>query len=218
MYTEDQLLPLSALQHIIFCERQCALIHIEQVWQDNRLTAEGRLLHENVHEGPDESRGDLRIARGLRLRSLDLGVAGVADVVEFLRVPKAEGVSLPGASGHWRPHPVEYKRGRPKPGDCDKVQLCAQALCLEEILHVAVPAGAIFYGQPRRRLAVELDTSLRDMTRLTAQRLHALMAAGATPPPAFEKKCRQCSLNSLCLPSVVGSGGTVAAYLDEGLR
>jgi CRISPR-associated exonuclease Cas4 len=215
MYTEDQLLPLSALQHLLFCERQCALIHIEQVWQDNRLTAEGRLLHENVHDGPDESRGDLRIVRGLRLRSLELGVVGMADVVEFVRVPDGKGIALPGARGHWIPHPVEYKRGRPKPDDCDKVQLCAQALCLEEMLSAAVPGGAIFYGQPRRRLPVGFDLSLRGVTRQTAERLHALIAAGVTPPPAFETKCGRCSLNELCLPSSAGPKRKVQAYLNE---
>ena len=122
MFSEDELLPLSALQHLLFCERQCALIHIEQAWAENRLTVEGKNLHAKVHEADDESRGDLRIVRGLRLRSLRLGLVGQADVVEFHKQGDA-----------WLPFPVEYKRGKPKPEPCDEVQLCAQAICLEEM-------------------------------------------------------------------------------------
>ena len=130
MFTEDNLLPISALQHLLFCERQCALIHLERAWQENRLTAEGRIMHERVHEGGDETRRDVRIVRGLRLRSLALGLVGIADVVEFHRA--ADGVAVPESAGTWRPFPVEYKRGRPKSEPWDAVQLCAQALCLEE--------------------------------------------------------------------------------------
>jgi len=127
-YAEDDLLPLSGLQHLVFCERQWALIHIEQMWSENRLTAEGRALHDRAHDAGSESRPGLRIARGLRLRSLRLGLSGQADVVEFRAAPS--GVSLPAENGLWQPFPVEYKRGRPKPDHCDHVQLCAQALCL----------------------------------------------------------------------------------------
>src|SRR6266567_7026185 len=144
MYDEEDLLPLSALQHLVFCERQCALIHIEGVWADNALTVEGSHLHDRVDEmGPRiESRGDLRIARGVALRSLRLGLSGRADVIEFHRVTEG-GVELAGVSGLWRPFPVEYKRGRPKRDRCDEVQVCAQARCLEEMLETAVPAGAL---------------------------------------------------------------------------
>jgi CRISPR-associated exonuclease Cas4 len=218
LYTEEDLLPLSALQHLLFCERQCALIHIEQVWADNRLTAEGRILHEKVHEREDESRCELHIVRGLRLRSLELGVAGVADVTEFVRVPEGEGAHLPGLRGSWLPHPVEYKRGRPKPDDCDKVQVCAQALCLEEMLNVPVTAGAIFYGVPRRRLAVEFSDSLRDTTRQAAGRLHEIISSGITPPPTDTSKCRQCSLNEICLPQVVMRPDKALAYIETVMK
>ncbi len=191
MYTEDDLLQLSALQHLLFCERQCALIHIEQAWEENRLTAEGRVLHERVHESGDESRGSVRIVRGLRLRSLRLGLAGMADVVEFRRVD---------LKSQKTPFPVEYKRGKPKPDDCDLVQLCAQAICLEEMLNCEIPAGALFYGKTRRRLEVEFTEELRLKTAATAERLHKLVEAGVTPPAVYEKKCKACSLFSLCMP------------------
>ena len=141
-YTEDDLLPLSGLQHLLFCERQCALIHIEQVWAENVLTAEGRIMHERVHEEGKESRGDVRIEFGMPLRSLRLGLIAKADVVEFHRDREYP-------DDLWRPFPVEYKRGKPKKGNFDKVQLCGQAMCLEEMLDVEIPAGALFYGKTR---------------------------------------------------------------------
>ncbi|MBN2559321.1 MAG: CRISPR-associated protein Cas4 [Phycisphaerae bacterium] len=208
MYKEDQLLPISALQHLLFCERQCALIHIEQAWTENRLTVEGRIMHDKVHNGADESRGAVRIARGLRLRSLGLGLTGQADVVEFHRQ----------TVGSWQPFPVEYKRGRPKPEACDEVQLCAQALCLEEMLGVEIPEGAIFYGQPRRRHPVAFDQALRAQTESAARRLRDLLTAGVTPPAAYEKKCRNCSLLNLCMPKTAGRQKSAAGYLERMLR
>lgn len=190
---EDASLPLSALQHYAFCRRQCALIHIERQWAENSLTAEGRVLHERTHEAGGESRGDLRVARALPLQSVSLGLHGVADVVEFHRQP----------DGTWRPFPVEYKRGRPKPEPIDAVQLCAQAICLEETLGVAIPAGALFYGAQHRRQEVAFDGALRVETRRVAAAIHGLLAAGATPPPVYAKKCHACSLFELCRPQAV---------------
>lgn len=208
MFSEDELLPLSALQHLLFCERQCALIHIEQAWAENRLTAEGRILHERVHEREDESRGDVRIARGLRLRSLKLGLTGMADVVEFHRQ----------ADGRWTPFPVEYKRGKPKPDERDTIQLCAQALCLEKMLGAAIPDGALFYGVTRRRQDVAFTAELRALTAETAARLHRLLKNGVTPPAVYEKKCDNCSLKKLCLPERIAAGrAPVADYLREQL-
>jgi CRISPR-associated exonuclease Cas4 len=206
VYGEDDLLPLSALQHLVFCERQCALIHLEQLWADNPLTVQGTQLHEKVDEGLGESRGDLRIARGLPLRSFRLGLAGRADAVELHRQP----------SGLWQPFPVEYKRGQPKSHRADEIQLCAQALCLEEMLDTPVPSGALFYGMPRRRQDVPIDADLRRLTQDAAARLHQLLASGVTPPPVRETKCDRCSLIDLCLP---GAPRTSArAYLDALLR
>ncbi|WP_414664412.1 CRISPR-associated protein Cas4 [Horticoccus sp. 23ND18S-11] len=185
--------PLSALQHFAFCPRQCALIHVERQWAENSLTAQGRVLHDRAHEAGTESRGDLRIARALPLQSASLGLHGVADVVEFHRQP----------DGTWRPFPVEYKRGRPKSEPIDAVQLCAQAVCLEEMLGVSVPAGALFYGATKRRLDVVFDAALRAATRELAVAVAALIAGQRTPPPVFEPKCRGCSLLELCRPQAV---------------
>ncbi len=200
---ESDFIPISALQHFVFCRRQCALIHLEGVWDENRLTAEGRLLHEKVHEGEAESRGDVRIARGIRLRSQRLGISGQADVVEFHRQP----------DGSWLPYPVEYKRGRPKPDTCDEIQLCAQAICLEEMLGVKVPEGAIFYGQPRRRHRVLFTPALRAQTETIAGQVHELFSAGVTPPAEYDKKCESCSIVHLCMPKTVGRRKSVARYL-----
>ncbi len=203
MHDENDLLPVSALQHLMFCERQCALIHVEQVWIENRFTAEGRVLHERAHETDAEQRGSVRIARALRIRSFALGLIGQADVVEFRRRD----------DGSEQPFPVEYKRGRPKPNECDEIQLCAQGLCLEEMLDCSVSEGAIFYGKPRRRHPVNFNTALREMTRRTSVRLHELVAQGVTPPAVYEKKCNTCSLFEVCQPRANRQPGTVDAYL-----
>lgn len=204
-YAEDDLLPLSALQHLLFCERQCALIHIEQLWTENLFTAEGRILHDRVDSGEGLSRNGLRVETALPLRSLRLGLSGKADVVEFHRDDQ----------GGWRPYPVEYKRGRPKVANWDQVQLCAQALCLEEMLHVRVPEGALFYGKPRRRQVVCFDDTLRGETEEAAARLHRLVRSGVIPPAHYEKKCDSCSLVQLCLPKVAAKGKSVGRYLAK---
>ena len=207
-YTEDELIPLSALQHFAFCERQCALIHIEQLWEENRLTAEGRIMHERVHEGGEESRGDLRIERGVPLRSLRLGLIGKADVVEFHKTE----------AGHWQPYPVEHKRGKPKPEDCDKVQLCAQAMCLEEMLGIEVASGAIFYGRTRHRLEVEFDKALREQTERIAGQARDLIRSGQTPKPVYDKKCKSCSLFDQCMPEVIEKERSVKRYLSQAVK
>jgi CRISPR-associated exonuclease Cas4 len=207
MYTEDELLLLSGLQHLLFCERQCALIHVEQTWVENRLTAEGRIMHARVHEEGMESRGGIRTVYGMPLRSLRLGIIGKADVVEFHRSTGENGINL------WLPFPVEHKRGKPKKDLSDKVQLCAQAICLEEMLNLSITAGALFYGKTRRRLDVNFDDALRQKTENAAMRFHELMDAGITPKPVYEKKCDKCSMYDLCLPKTVKSGRSVNSYL-----
>lgn len=207
MFTEDELLPLSALQHLLFCERQCALIHIENQWSENRLTAEGRILHEKVHEADDEIRGETRIVRGLRLRSLRLGLAGQADVVEFYR-----------QGGVWMPYPVEYKRGKPKPDSCDEVQLCAQAICVEEMTNTKIPEGSIYYGRPRRRMSVSLGEILRKKTEDTAGRLHELIKTGLTPKADYQKKCDSCSLVDICLPKATTRNTSSMDYLKTAVE
>lgn len=216
MYSEDELLPLSALQHLLFCERQCALIHIEQTWDENRLTAEGRILHEQVHERDTEHRLDVHIARGVRLRSLRLGLSGMADVVEFHRADEDTATCLlPEVKGRWIPFPVEYKRGKPKRDWSDEVQLCAQAICLEEMLSTPVPAGALFYGKTKRRKPVSFDAHLRRKTEDAANRLHALFASGVTPPAQYEKKCNNCSLLNICLPKTTSGQRSAVSYLSR---
>ena len=239
MFAEDELLPSSGLQHLIFCERQCALMHVEGLWAENRLTVQGALLHERVHNADDESRGNVRIARGLRLRSLQLGLSGVADVVEFHRAdPKPDAldwlddpnepvepdpsaiaaeandpVHLPSLDGLWRPFPVEYKRGKPKPDACDEVQVCAQAICLEDMLGGHIRVGALFYGATRRRHDVAFDHALRTTTQDAAQRYHALVDSDVTPPAVRQKKCRSCSLLDLCLPPRKSGQRSAQVYL-----
>jgi len=213
MYTEDDLLPVSALQHLVFCPRQCALIHIEQLWIENLFTAEGRGLHEKVHSTDTESRPGVRIVRGLRLQSLELGLVGQADVVEFLA--DANGSLIPGLKGRYKPFPVEYKRGKSKPGNCDRVQLCAQAMCLEEMLSVKIEYGAIFYGRPRRRERVELTKSLRQETTSLAKELHRLYETRTTPKAKYQKKCKSCSLYGICMPKVTGITKNVQHYLAK---
>lgn len=207
LYTEDDLLPLSALQHLLFCERQCALIHIEQLWSENLFTAQGRIMHERVDGGGHESRGKVRLAFGLALRSFGLGLVGKADVVEFHHDD----------SGNWQPFPVEHKRGRPKKEDWDRVQLCAQAICLEEMLNCLVPSGAIFYGKTKRRQEVVFDEALRREVQNTAERLHKLIAGGVTPPAVRDGRCDSCSLFGLCLPDAVSGGHSAVAYLAREL-
>ena len=192
-------IPLSALQHWRVCPRQCALIHIAGVWEENRLTTEGRLLHEHVHEAGDESRGGVRTCRGLQLVSKRLGLIGQADVVEFRQ----------GAP----PLPVEYKRGRPKKDNADALQLCAQALCLEEMMGVDIPAGAIFYGATRRRQDVPFTPALRAEVKAAVAAIRNLLAKAQIPPPSPTPRCRGCSLAKHCqTPSQ-----KVADYLRQAL-
>ncbi len=185
---EDALIPLSALQHYLFCPRQCALIHVEQQWAEDAATAEGRLLHERVDAGGAESRPAVKVAHALALRSLSLGVTGKADAVEFRGKPA-------------KPFPVEYKRGKPKAHRADEVQLCAQAICLEEMFGVSVPEGALFYGMPRRRTPVAFDAELRALTARVAAETRAMLQAALTPPPRKMPACRRCSLETLCAPA-----------------
>jgi len=198
MYAEDDLLALSGLQHLAYCPRQWALIHLEQTWGENRFTAEGNLLHRRSDSAPGESRGELYVARSLRLHSYRLGLTGIADVVEFHRDPA--GVTLPSHQGRWRPYPVEYKRGGPKEGEFDRVQLCAQALCLEEMLHTTVVEGSLYYGKTRRRVRVSIDEPLRARTTELAAQLHRMWESGQTPPPEYGPRCERCSLLEQCQP------------------
>jgi CRISPR-associated exonuclease Cas4 len=203
MYAEEDFIQLSSLQHYSYCPRQCALIHLDMAWAENVFTAEGRLLHAGADSGKVEIRGDVKTATGLRLRSSRHGVSGTADVVEFHR-----------RDSRWLPFPVEYKRGRPKNHDSDRVQLCMQALCLEEMLSVGIPRGALFYGKTRRREEVNFSEELREKTAALALAVHTLLGQPILPPPADDDRCPACSLLDLCLPCLKGRGGRASTYLD----
>jgi len=189
---------------------------MEMEWNENVFTVEGKQLHELVHEQGTNVRSGVRMARGLRLRSLTLGLYGVADLVEFH--PNDDGVKLSGFPGQWLPYPVEYKRGRKRYDSADEVQLCAQALCLEEMLGVAVPKGAVYYGQPRRRTEIDLSYDLReDVARLCSQ-ARELYVSGHAPSPRFGKHCSNCSLENICMPGITNSDKSskyVAKLLKE---
>lgn len=200
--TEDALVPVSALQHHLFCPRQCALIHVERIWTEDGATAEGRLLHERVDGGKADRRRGVRTVRGLAIRSLALGVTGKADAVE-----------LHGPAGDPRPYPIEYKRGRPKAHGADEVQLCAQAICLEEMFGHPVPEGALFYGETRRRTVVALDAELRALTSRVAAEVRANLAASRTPPPVKTPACKHCSLVGQCRPDRLETPPSVARWL-----
>lgn len=214
IYAEEDFLQLSGLQHFRFCRRQWALIHIENQWHENYFTVDGSLMHENAHDGEKrESRGDLLILRGLPVFSRTLGISGQCDVVEFRRDPG--GVSLRERDGLWKPFPVEYKRGKPKEHSADELQLCAQAMCLEEMLCCDIPQGALFYGEPRRRTAVDFTPELRKDVRDCLTEMHQLYERGYTPKVKPGSMCRACSLKDLCLPSLTRRR-SVAEYLNAG--
>jgi len=211
---------LSALQHYLFCPRQCALIHVEDAWDENYLTVSGRQLHERSDSGVCETRSDVHRATSLRLFSRRLGLAGVADVVEFHAVGAVldgnkTGAVLPGRRGLWHPFPVEYKRGKPKSHRADEVQLCAQALCLEEMLNVSIEKGALFYGETRRREDVVFDESLRALTEETATAVRKLLEEGVTPEPVFTPGCEACSLAGRCQPQICAKRDCVDKWVRD---
>ena len=212
MCSDGEFLALSGVQHFAFCRRQWALIHIEQLWSDNGLTAQGNVVHERAHnESLREKRGDVVLVRGLFVRSSALGVAGRCDVVEFTK--SASGHPLQGEVGLWRPTPVEYKRGRAKVGDEDRLQLCCQAMCLEEMLSVDIAEGSLYYAATHSRERVEFTESLRLQVKTIAEDMHRLYSRGSVPAPRVKKACRSCSLIDLCLPR--GANTSVAGYIDQ---
>ena len=216
IYEQEDYLQLSGLQHFAFCRRQWALIHIEQQWQDNLRTVEGDLMHRRAHDAEiRERRGNILILRGLSISSPTLGISGKCDVVEFHRDP--EGISLHQEEGLWLPYPVEYKRGSPKEHQADELQLCAQAICLEEMLCCTIPEGALFYGETRRRVTVPFTFSLRQQVRSMAEEMHQLHRRGYTPKVKPSKGCNACSLKNLCLP-VLMKNKTVDTYLRQAME
>lgn len=217
MHSEDDLLPLSAIQHYVFCPRRAALVFIERLWAENAATREGGRLHQKTEHGKTELVNGVVIARSLALRSLRLGVIGVSDVVEFHSpapdTPPGQTVELEGRTGRWTVFPVEYKRGKRRNERGYIQQLCGQALCLEEMLGVNVTNGAIFFGKTRRRLDVEFTTELREATQQTILRLHELINEQRTPAAKYEPKCDFCSLFDLCSPKSLKSDRSIQSYI-----
>ncbi|MCX8105784.1 MAG: CRISPR-associated protein Cas4 [Ignavibacterium album] len=192
MYTEDDFIMISALQHYIFCPRQCGLIHIDDVWQDNLFTVRGEILHEKVDTDSYETRGDVKTVRGLRIHSYKYGIVGRCDVVEFKDTSKGKEIL-----------PVEFKAGEPKEDISDKVQLCAQVLCLEEMLNVEISKAAFFYGKIRRRNIIEITTELREQTQEVISKVRELVDNKKVPIIEYSSKCRNCSLISICQPKAM---------------
>ena len=212
-YREEDFLQLAGLQHFTFCRRQWALIHIEQQWEENVLTAKGNIFHEKVHDGySSEKRKNVIISRGMPVRSRVLGISGECDVVEFVQAE--EGIALPGREGKYILYPIEYKRGKTKATDEDRMQLTAQAMCLEEMFVTEIPQAYLFYGETRRRECVEITEALRKECRHLLQEMHQFYARGYTPKVKKTKKCEACSLKEICLPKLEKQKN-VAQYIAE---
>lgn len=213
MFGEDDLLPISALAHLLFCERRAVLVHLEEAWEDNPSTVEGRQVHEKAHDAGSANVAGAHVARGLWLRSLTLGLVGQADVVEFHPADGPEGVALPGLAGLWRVFPVEYKRGRRRHERGYEVQLCAQAMCLEEMLGVEIRQGALYYAATHRRLEIDFDAALRAQTKTASERLHELLSRNDTAPAEPGPKCESCSMVGVCLPGRTNGQKSALRYL-----
>lgn len=214
-YDEEAFLLLSGIQHFAFCKRQWALIHIELQWQENLRTVEGGILHEKTHDNTiKEKRGDLIISRSMGIFSRTLGITGACDVVEFHK--SRDGVTLHGREGTYKPVPVEYKRGKPKQDNADILQLCAQAMCLEEMLLCTIPEGFLYYGEPKRRLKVVLDEEIREQVKAICREMHELYGRRYTPKVKPTKGCKSCSLTEICLPKL-GKNPSALAYMKKAI-
>ncbi len=216
MYAEEDYLMLSGIQHFAFCRRQWAMIHIEQQWAENYRTTSGELMHKKAHdEGSFEKRGDLLIVRGLRISSRELGLTGQCDVVEFHQ--DKDGIELFGYEGKWNPVPIEYKRGTPKENNADALQLCAQAICLEEMFQTSISEGFLYYGENRRRSKTEFTDDLRQQVKKYSMEMHDLFRKGYTPNAKPTKQCKACSLEELCIPKLQ-KVKDVRAYIEQNIH
>lgn len=215
-YTEDNYLLLSGIQHFLFCRRQWALIHIEHQWVDNGLTTDGELFHSRVHdENASEVREGVLIVRGMHVSSREMGITGACDLVEFH--PSGDGIQLNGHSGLWQPLPIEYKRGRKDFSDADAAQLCAEAMCLEEMLCCEIPEGILFWGEKHRREPIRLTDDLRRTVKDVFLEMHQDYDRGYTPRVREHKGCASCSLKQICLPEL-SKIPTVHTYIDKRLQ
>lgn len=226
-YQADELLPLSGIQHFVFCRRQWALIHVERQWRENVLTIEGRIMHERADDPfYTEVRKGVIIARAVPVASYRLGLVGVCDVVEFQEIApdtgsvdrttaSPDGVRLPGRDGLYLPTPVEYKHGRPKRDPCDEAHLCAQTICLEEMLSVTIPKGYLYYGRTRHRVEIEFTAELRTLVKEMANEMHNYFSRGYTPRVKPSKACRSCSLVEVCLPKLQEEVTPASQYIRQ---
>ncbi len=212
---DDDYLMLSGLQHFSFCRRQWALIHIEQQWKENEHTIDGMLFHKVAHDSKAiEKRGDIIITRGLRIKSEQYRVTGICDVVEFHK--SENGITLHDYEGLWQPYPIEYKKGKPKTNLADELQLCGQAICLEEMLLCDIDSGSLFYGETRRRVKVEFTKELRDKVKDMLQEMQDLWKKGYTPKVKPHKGCNACSLKDICMPKL-RKNPSVKSYIEKRL-
>lgn len=201
MVNDADFLMLSGLKHFRFCRRRWALVHLEQQWQENALTLEGHYMHERVHDDNfTELRGSVLLSRGMPVRSEMLKITGECDMVELHK--NENGVPIQGREGLWQVYPVEYKHGEPDERGADELQLCAQAMCLEEMLVTEIPEGAIYYGKTRHRMTVALTEDLRKQTRDALTEMHRLFSQGYTPKAKWTRACKNCSLVEICLPKL----------------
>lgn len=218
LYPDDRLLMLSGIQHIAFCERQYALAYIEMQWAENVLTVEGKYLHEKVDDPMEtDKRGNTITLRSVSLTSYKLGLYGRADVIEMIKGGDGDiknAIVVNQRPGIWKVIPVEYKRGKPKPDECDEVQLCAQAMCLEEMYGINIDKGFLYYGETRHRHEVEFSGPLRILVAVYAERMHELFEKGLSPSPVYKPHCKSCSLLDICLPKPLGRLDNVEAYLE----
>lgn len=216
MFDEENCIQISGLQHLAFCKRQWGLIHIDQEWEENQLTAEGRNLHERVDEGYQEFRKGLRQYSGLYVKSLKFGINGRTDLIEAIKSDEGacNKIQMLGLEGRWSLYPVEFKRGKPKSHDADYIQLCAQALCLEEMTGIEISSGAVFYWQIRKRIEVEFDTRLREKTISLITLAHEILEKGLVPPPEYAQHCRSCSLLEVCMPKKLNQSRLIS-YRQE---
>ncbi|XOQ52045.1 MAG: CRISPR-associated exonuclease Cas4 [Succiniclasticum sp.] len=217
-YEEDEFRMISELQHFSFCRRQWGLIHLEQEWSDNYLTADGNILHKRAHEKwLKEKRSGVLVARGLRVFSREMGVTGVCDVVEFSQSDDpTDGAILFNRPGTWNVYPIEYKRGKPKSEECDRLQLCCEAMCLEEMLNCVIPEGALYYFEIRHRIPVPLDSSLRQRVKELLKEIHEYADRKFIPVAKVKKQCKSCSLKDICLPKL--QAPSVKEYYAERLK
>lgn len=215
-YSQDDYLMISGIQHFKFCRRQWALIHVEQQWAENEHTVVGELMHKKAHDPYlIEKRNDVLIVRALPVSSRSIGISGECDIVEFHKCD--EGIKLIGHRGLYSVYPVEYKKGKPKESDEDKLQLAAQAMCLEEMCLTQIPEGALYYGETRRREVVEFTEEIRNQVKSIFEEMHGYYERKYTPKVKTTKACLGCSLKDICLPKLMKTG-SVKAYVSKMLE